>query len=58
MLNWSRIECIESFDDVMKDAIKNLPVGVTLNSSATFNVLAARVAALSLKANQISNQTF
>lgn len=58
MLNWSRIECIESFDDVMKDAIKNLPVEVTLNSSATSNVLAGRVAALSLKVNQISNQTF
>lgn len=41
----------------MKDAIKNLPVGVTLNGSATSNALAGRVAALSLKANQISNQT-
>lgn len=39
-LNWSGIEFIESFDDVMKDAIKNVPVGVMLNGSASSNALA------------------
>lgn len=52
------IECIESFDGDMKDTIKNLPVGVTLNGSATSNALAGRVEDLCLKANQILNQTF
>lgn len=56
--NWSRIECIESFDGVMKEAIKILPVGVTPDASALSNTLEGRTADLSPRANQISNQTF
>lgn len=56
-LNRPGIECIDSFDDVMKDAIKYLPVRVTPNGSASSDVLAGRVAALSPNENQISNQS-
>lgn len=56
-LTLNRIECIDLFDDVMKDAIKYLPVGVTPNGSASSDTVAGRMAALSLNEKQISNQS-
>lgn len=58
MLNWSRIEHIEWFDDVMKDGIKNLPGRVILNSSASSSALAGRIGGLVSESESNFNSNF